>query len=146
MCKGCLYLRKRWWWEGRPPTCVSSKGGAGGVYKSPPSLESRAGEWWLADKASHTHFERGRGWWWVRIPSVTRIASGRVVVGTWQVFRAREVVLGVVVGANLFCHSNREWERLRRPSVSRFKRGRGCGGRESPPSLESQVGGCTRFG
>ena len=62
----------------------------------------------------------------MRIPSVTRIASGRVVVGRegLLVFQAREVV---VVGVNLLCHSNREredggWQV--KPQL-RFEQGRG---------------------
>ncbi len=47
---------------------------------------------------------RARGWWWARIPSVTRIASGRVVVGRQNLphaFRARGVVLeGVQVSVS----------------------------------------------
>jgi hypothetical protein len=32
----------------------------GGWQVKPPSPESRVGGWWLAGKASHTRFERGR--------------------------------------------------------------------------------------
>ncbi len=47
-------------WQVKPPTCVSSEGGAGSGRESPLSPELRAGGWWLAGKASHTCFERGR--------------------------------------------------------------------------------------
>jgi len=80
-----------------PPTCVSSEGGGRCGHKSPPSLESRVGGVVVGSrtlllafrarvvvmphgerkKPSYSCFERGRWSWWVQIPSVTRIASGR---------------------------------------------------------------------
>jgi hypothetical protein len=96
------------------------KVGAGGGRESPPSLESRAGGSWLAGKASHTRFERGRvganplrhsncewegGGWKVKPP--TRISSE----GGWARIR----------------HSNREWE--------------GGGSQVKPPTRISSEGG-----
>jgi hypothetical protein len=76
--KSPLYPNREWrggCWQGNPPTRVSSRGGGGG--------------------GCHLRFERGRGWWWARIPSVTQIASGGG--GAWQkprqlALRARERV------------------------------------------------------
>ena len=68
-------------WQVKPPTRVSSEGGAGSGCESPPSPKSQAGGWWLAGKASHWATRVLSEGGWVQIPSVTQIASGRVVVG-----------------------------------------------------------------
>jgi len=125
-------------WQAKP------LGGGGSGRESPPSLESRAGGWRLAGKTSHSHFKRGRWWWWAQIPSVIQIASGRMAVGRQNLpltFRARDVV---VVGVNPLRHSNREWEDggwQAKPPTRVSSEGGGGGGRESPPSLKSRVGG-----
>ena len=127
------------------------EGGAGGGRESPPSLESRVEGWLLAGKPSDSRFERERWWWWARIPSVTRIVSGRVVVdgrpstsrfeqgrdcggcaGWWWWVQIPSVTRiasgGIVVGG-----------KIPPPYVS--SGGGGGGGCGSCPSLKMRVGG-----
>jgi hypothetical protein len=65
-------------WQVKPPTRVSSKGGAGSGRESlrHPNREREDGGWQVKPP-TRVSSEGG----WVQIPSVTQIASGRVVVG-----------------------------------------------------------------
>jgi hypothetical protein len=89
-------------------------------------------------------FERGRGCGGCKLPPSLKLRVGGIVVDRKSLplmFRVREVV---VVGANLLRYSNREQEdggwQVKPPSHVSSEEGANDG-RESPPSLESRVGG-----
>jgi hypothetical protein len=66
---------------GKPSNSRFERGRGCGGWAQIPVLESQVEGWLLAGKAPNSRFERGR-WWWSRIPSVTRIASGGG--GAWK--------------------------------------------------------------
>ncbi len=157
-CSRGMFRRSRWWCAAAGVFVLSDREGGGGreCCGCPLSLETsdRMGggcdvRGWQENPP--TRFERGRWWWWLRIPSITRIASGGVVVGRETlrlVLRASEglwwVGRLVVMGTNPLRHSNREWEAVswqENPPTRVSSEGGVGGGRESPPSLESRVGG-----